>query len=392
MKKKEKIVVVGSGYVGMSLAVLLAKNNEVIVLDINQERVDLVNNRKSTILDTEIDNILNSEDISISATTSKEKAYLNSDFVIIATPTDYCEERKEFNTSSVDQVAKEALELNPSAFIIIKSTIPVGHTNKLRKKLQCRRIIFSPEFLREGKALFDNLYPSRIIIGGECKESKVFANLLLKGALKKDIEVIFMDSSEAESVKLFANSYLAMRVAYFNELDSFCLKNKIEAKNVIRGVSLDNRIGEGYNNPSFGYGGYCLPKDTKQLLASFGEIPQNLIEAIIKSNSTRQEFLADQILSMSPGFVGIYRLIMKEGSDNFRESAIHKVINILKTKKTKMIIYEPSLSELKFDNIKICNNLKEFKEQSDIIIANRISNELYDVKDKVFSRDIFHVD
>lgn len=392
MSKKTKITVVGSGYVGMSLSVLLAQKNDVVVLDINESRVNKINNKQATIKDNEIDLFLNQNDISLSATLIKEDAYKDSDFILVATPTNYDVDTNKFDTSSVDMVVAEALDINESALIVIKSTIPIGHTKKLQDKFLTDRVIFSPEFLREGKALYDNLHPSRIIIGSKISSAKIFANKLAQCANKKNIDTIFMPSDEAEAVKLFANTYLAMRVAFFNELDSFALTNKLDTESIINGVSLDERIGKGYYNPSFGYGGYCLPKDTKQLLSNFQEIPQTLISAIVSSNQKRKEFIANAILEKGPMSVGFYRLVMKEGSDNFRSSAIQDIIEIIENKGIKTFIYEPTFNENFFNNSEIINDINKFKSISDVIVANRISDELKDTKKKVFTRDIFSID
>lgn len=389
MKYNSKITIVGSGYVGMSLSVLLAKNNEVTVLDLDKERVDNINKKQSTISDKDIERCLKSEKLSLSGTLDKKMAYKDSNYIIVATPTNYDPLTKRFDTSSVDMVVKDALSFNENALIIIKSTIPFGYTKSIQKKHSTKRIIFSPEFLREGNALKDNLHPSRIIIGSYCDQGKSFAQLLCDAAIKKDIHIMYMDSSEAEAVKLFANTYLAMRVAFFNELDSFSMVKGLDTKNIINGISHDDRIGIGYNNPSFGYGGYCLPKDTKQLLSNFSDIPQTLISAIVTSNSVRKKFIADEILRCKPSVVGVYRLIMKDGSDNFRSSAIQSVMQEIKLKKVEIIIYEPVLKEKNFEGIKVISSLEEFKRLSSIIILNRNDGLLSDVEDKIFSRDIF---
>jgi len=389
MKYNSKITIVGSGYVGMSLSVLLAKNNEVTVLDLDKERVDNINKKQSTISDKDIERCLKSEKLSLSGTLDKEIAYKDANYIIVATPTNYDPLTKRFDTSSVDMVVKDALSFNENALIIIKSTIPLGYTKSIQKKHSTKRIIFSPEFLREGSALTDNLHPSRIIIGSYCDQGKLFAQLLCDAAIKKNIDIMYMDSSEAEAVKLFANTYLAMRVAFFNELDSFSMVKGLDTKNIINGISHDDRIGIGYNNPSFGYGGYCLPKDTKQLLYNFSDIPQTLISAIVTSNSVRKKFIADEILRCKPSVVGVYRLIMKDGSDNFRSSAIQSVMQEIKLKKVEIIIYEPVLKEKKFEGIKVISSLEEFKRLSSIIILNRNDGLLSDVEDKIFSRDIF---
>lgn len=385
-----EITIVGSGYVGISLAVLLAQNNNVIVLDVDQSRVDKINNNLSTIKDEKIEIFLKEKNLSLTATTDKNYAYHNSEFVIIATPTNYNEDQNSFDTTSVDAVVADAIFFNSGALVVIKSTIPVGHTKLLQKKLETERIIFSPEFLREGRALKDNLYPSRIIVGSEHESSKSFARLLQESAIKKDIEILFMGSTEAEAVKLFANTYLAMRVSFFNELDSYTLKHDLDAKNIINGVCLDSRIGKGYNNPSFGYGGYCLPKDTKQLLANYSETPQTLIESIVSSNHVRKDFIAQQIINLKPKVVGVYRLVMKEGSDNFRSSAIQDIMERLCKVGIDIVVYEPSVDERFFGKYKVIKNLNNFKKMSDIVICNRVSIELNDIEYKTFTRDVFN--
>ena len=392
MINKTKITVVGSGYVGMSLAALLSQNNEVTVLDIDSARVDKINNKLSTVADAEIELFLSEKDLCITATTDKKIAYEGASFVIVATPTNYDTVNNYFDTSSVDDVVGDALKLNKQAYVVIKSTIPVGHTKLLQEKYATNRIIFSPEFLREGQALKDNLYPSRIIIGSQLEAGKTFAKILAKGAKKQDIETLFIDSTEAEAVKLFSNTYLAMRVSFFNELDSYALSNDLNAESIISGVCLDERIGGGYNNPSFGYGGYCLPKDTKQLLANFDQVPQTLMQAIVSSNSKRKDFIADSIINLKPRIVGIYKLSMKKDSDNFRASAIKGIMRRIKDKGIEIVIYEPDLKENEFENLKVLDSLKSFKDISDIIISNRLSSELDDVADKVFTRDLFGVD
>ena len=389
MSKKVKVTVVGSGYVGMSLAVLLAQHNDVCVLDIDSRRVDLINENQSTIDDPEIEAFLNDRELSLSATLEKRTAYEGADFVVVATPTNYDPETNRFDTRSVDTVVEEALELNPSALVVIKSTLSVGHTEALQNKYQTDRIVFSPEFLREGHALKDNLYPSRIILGCSEAQGSGFAKLLIEGAEKRSVRAIFMSSSEAEAVKLFANTYLAMRVAFFNELDSYAMVHGLDTTAVIDGVCSDERIGEGYNNPSFGYGGYCLPKDTKQLLANYERVPQNLIQAVVASNSTRKNLIAETILRLNPKTVGIYRLTMKEGSDNFRESAIQGVMKRVKSKGIEVVVYEPMLTESVFFNSRVINSLDEFKGLSDVIVSNRMSSEIEDVAAKVFTRDFF---
>lgn len=389
MKDKIKITVVGSGYVGMSLAVLLAQHNEVVVLDVDISRVEQINNKKSTIADAEIEAFLDHEKLSIVATQDAESAYKDANFVIVATPTNYNSSTNKFDTSTVDTVVEDALSFNSNCLVIIKSTIPVGHTSSLKMHFDTNRIIFSPEFLREGKALYDNLYPSRIIVGGQCYSAKQFANLLSNGAVKKEIEILFVSSSEAESIKLFANTYLAMRVSFFNELDTYALVNGLDTKNIIEGVCLDERIGGGYNNPSFGYGGYCLPKDTKQLLTNYDQVPQTLIKAIVSSNTTRKDVIADEIINRNPKVVGFFRLVMKEGSDNFRSSATRGIMERIKRKGIKIIVYEPKLDQELFLGSKVFTDLNKFKEVSDVIVANRKSDSLNDVYEKCFSRDLF---
>ena len=389
MTNKTKITVVGSGYVGMSLAVLLAQNNDVVVLDVDASRVKKVNSKQSTVADAEIEAFLSDKELSLTATLDKQAAYKGASFVVVATPTNYDPDTNRFDTSSVDGVVSDALELNSDALVVIKSTIPVGHTKLLQEKHTTDRVIFSPEFLREGQALKDNLYPSRIIVGSRLEAGKAFANLLVEGAEKSDIEILFIRSTEAEAVKLFANTYLAMRVSFFNELDSYALAHDLDTKSIINGVCLDERIGEGYNNPSFGYGGYCLPKDTKQLLANYDQVPQTLIQAIVSSNTTRKDFIAGSIIELSPKVVGIYRLVMKQGSDNFRASAIQGIMKRMKAKGIEVVIYEPTYDETEFFNSKVIRSLDEFKNISDVIISNRMYNELGDVVDKVFTRDLF---
>ncbi len=389
---KIKITVVGSGYVGMSLSVLLAQCNDVTILDIDQDRVDKINNSQSTVYDKEIQLFLSEKSLSLSATKDKEKAYQDANYIIIATPTNYDSITNYFDTSTVNAVVEDALAINQDAFLVIKSTTPVGYTKFLQEKFETDRIVFSPEFLREGRALQDNLYPSRIIVGGQCEASKEFAFLLAQGAKKNNIETLFMRSTEAEAVKLFANTYLAMRVSFFNELDSYSLSHELDTRDIINGVCLDERIGNGYNNPSFGYGGYCLPKDTKQLLANYDQVPQTLIQAIVSANSTRKDFIANVILKEKPKTVGIYRLVMKEGSDNFRSSAMQGVMRRIKAKGINVIVYEPLLDECEFYNSKVVDSLEEFKISSDIIISNRMASELDDVAGKVFTRDLYGSD
>ena len=379
----------GSGYVGMSLAVLLAQHNDVVVLDVDASRVEKVNNKQSTVADTEIEAFLAKKELSLIATLDKPAAYEDASFVVVATPTNYDPDTNRFDTSSVDSVVKDALELNADALVVIKSTIPVGHTKSLQQKHNTDHVIFSPEFLREGQALKDNLYPSRIIVGSQLEAGKAFADLLAGGAQKNDIETLFIRSTEAEAVKLFANTYLAMRVSFFNELDSYALAYDLDTKSIINGVCLDERIGEGYNNPSFGYGGYCLPKDTKQLLANYDQVPQTLISAIVSSNTLRKDCVADEILKRNPKVVGFYRLVMKSGSDNFRSSAIQGIMKRVKAKGIEVVLYEPELGAEVFFGSKVVTDLGCFKEQSDLIVANRKTVELSEVEGKVFTRDIF---
>jgi UDPglucose 6-dehydrogenase len=389
LTKKTKIVVVGSGYVGMSLSVLFAQHNDVTVLDIDPTRVDKINNRKSTISDTEIELFLAKKSLFLTATLDKEEAYEGADFIVVATPTNYDKDTNRFDTSSVDAVVEDALKLNLDALVVIKSTIPVGHTKSLQKKFKTDRVTFSPEFLREGQALKDNLYPSRIIVGSHCMASAQFVDLLKQGAEKSDIASLFISSTEAEAVKLFANTFLAMRVSFFNELDSYALSYKLDTKSIIDGVCFDERIGDGYNNPSFGYGGYCLPKDTKQLLANYESVPQSLIQAVVTSNAIRKDAIANEILKNNPKVVGFYRLVMKEGGNNFRSSAIQGIIKRIKAKGIEAIVYEPELDDSQFLGSRVLSDLKEFKSLADIIVTNRNVDCLSDVQAKVFSRDVF---